>query len=278
MKIRIQPFTPAAICALLTFSTVCEARGPWVLDDGQSAIFLTWVSESFDNKWLGLERSEIDEISQNTYWLQYRYGYGDNIEISLTSGYTESEKDNAEKKFHGRADSRLGAKFQILDEYADDSFSLSVEGALIYKGSYDRSSPGNPHSPGDKGNGIEMAFPFAKILGPVVIYGDIGYRWRRDDVPHDLFYSLAVGAGVTDNVSLSLQYSVVDGRKGHDIGDETHNGYNFHRSEEDRDIMEASVSWAATRQISIFAGYADVISGRNTGDSDIYYLGLEHTF
>lgn len=272
------PLIPVALLSTFWLPSSALAQGPWVLEEAQHAIFLTWVSESYDHKWLGLERSGIDEISQQTYWLQYRYGISNNLEVSVTSGYTESEKDNTDKVFHGRADSRIGAKYQLLDEYGDDNISLSIESTLIFMGDYDRSTPGNPHSPGDKGNGVEVALPFAKMVGPVVIYGDIGYRWRRDDVPHDIFYSIAIGGGITNSLSLSIEYSVVDGRNGHDIGDDTHTGYIFHESEEDRDIVETNISWSVSQQSSLFFGYADVIGGRNTGDSDIYYLGLEHTF
>lgn len=268
---RILASTAALICSFVSLQS--NAQSPWVLEQGQQSYSFIYVAESFTEKWLGDVSSPIAEISQQTAWVNIAYGLTDNLQLSLNTGYTQSEFDASAMDFSGRADSRLGLKYMFMDEFQGKSLSASVEAAAIVRGSYERSSAGNPHSPGDRANGFELSAPVAKFFGSVLVSGQLGYRFRSDDVPDQIFYSAAVGTNIKP-VFLQLRYLAEDSRDGLDVGQPPFTPNDFHLTEEDREVLELGAYVDVGRNVMLYFGIAEVLYGRNTGDSSIFYLGV----
>ena len=268
-----------SILACLTSATVF-ANGPWTLEAGQQSYSLTRVNEAFDEFWVGAEDRQFPDkgtVTQNTTWITGNFGLTDKLQVGIIVGHTTSEKDNA-PDYSGMADSKLTAKYFLLNEYSSAPLSMAVALSGIIKGTYDRavagpSAPG-PHGPGDKANGVELSFPMARSLGPVGLVGNLGYRKRTDDVPDDLFYSLGVGTNIGETFFIQGNYLSENGRDGIDIGSAEFTGANFYATREERDLVEINGTWTINNKWSLYGGYGDVLDGRNTGNSVIMYFGV----
>lgn len=258
---------------LANIAYLSHAEMPYVLEKGQKSYTLMHVSESFDSKWLGGVKSPIAQISQQTTWLGMAYGLTDRLQLQFDTGYTQSKFDASDVRFSGVGDSRVGLKYFLLNEATGKPISLAIKSTAIIKGRYERSFAGNPHSPGDKANGLEMSFPFSRNVGALTLMGDVGYRVRADDVPDDAFYSFGLGWHIK-RVFIQTRFQKQDGQGGLDIGVAPFTPNDFHRTEEDRSIVDVGLSYDTPYGFALFTGLGGVISGRNTGDSNIYYLGI----
>lgn len=277
---RLRNFMVTASSAML-FSYSTYAASPWIIDPGRYSLSATTVFESFEDFYRGPEEVPFpkEEASQQTLWLGYERGIAENWQIGLTTGYVESDaKAPNSETFYGLADTKLSFKYMFLDEHGNDGpFSMSVQVGAIFAGNYDRSRANQPHAPGDKADGLEVVFPMSKKLGSVYLNADIGYRWRNNDVPDDIFGSIGLGVPFTNRFMGTLKVAEENGRDGLDIAGPGFTPTRFHQTQEDRTYVEIGSYFIINARFSLYGGLAQVIDGRNTGKSDIGYLGIEWT-
>jgi len=276
---------------LLPASTV-YGEHPWLIAEGQSVISVSYVSESFDQKWLANVRSAIPEISQQTVWVYFGKGLSDTMMIDVLTGYVSSSWDNNPTlgDIDGFTDTRFRIRWNLRNEfYEDGGPTISVSSGVIFRGTYKRSQltdvnndtilEPNVHSPGDKAHGVELAAQFGKSLTDAIsISAELGYRWRFNDVPNDLLMNVGLYYAMTDRISLRAVYSLVEGQSGPDIGTAGVNPNVFHTTKEEIEGVEFAVDFALTGGHSVGFGIADVLDGRNTGDSSIYHISYSRSF
>ncbi len=270
----------------LLSSQLARAESPWLYQEGFSTISYSFVTESFDEKFIGTNDADpIDDITQITHWLNYTTGLTDNLTFSFLTGYTETEQDGNENgNFFGRADTLISAKWGLQSDYLDEIFSTSsVRGGITIAGSYDRGEMGRPHAPGDKADGLELFFQAARfITDRFELQTELGYRLRLDDVPDELVYGLTGVYSLNTEWSFSLEWKAQLGLGGTDIGDPDFEN-KFHETREDRSTFNLNASYTY-QNIMAMLGYARVIEldtiaeARNTGESEIMYLMLMHGF
>ena len=273
---------PATIFLLIVLiSPTHLAADPWVHERGEQSFSVFFVAENFDDIWIKGDDVNMDfaDVDQTTLFLQYTRGLTELITLELSTGLTRSKMKTNDKKYDGLTDSTVGINWQLLNEYHGSPVTLSVSFAATLKGTYDRSSAGQPHSPGDKADALEASVNLAKALGHrLVLVVDIGYRDRYNGVPDDIFYSLGLTGNVLPSLILGARYRVVDSRGNLDIGGPGFTPDFFHETEEDIDSFSIDATWSFGYGHSVNLGFATVIKGTNTGNSDIYFLGDSYNF
>ncbi len=253
------------------------AATTWLLEEGEYSLSTSYVDQAFSGFWKGDEKVPFEEIAQTTASIGASYGLSDSIQLSLMTGYTSSKKaDVPEFDYTGRADSKLSIKYALSNEYTGSPITTAINLDLIIKGNYGRGSPGLPHSPGDEANGVALSLPMSRIFNRLNVVGEIGYRARFDDVPDDIFYNLGIGMMLGQRVYFQGRYLVNDAKEGLNIGADNFTQNEFHKTEEDYELIEITLSIPFADRYTVFFGLADVLSGKNTGDSDIMFLGLSY--
>ncbi len=277
--------TPIFISVLsLLFYQDSAADTPWLGEEGDQSFSSSVVYEEFVDFWKGKKKAKLpSDIQQWTAWLNYNYNLTDELALSITSGYTTTHfAPGSRGDFSGIADSKLSIKYLLNDEFADGFLPLTVtaQAAGIVAGTYQQASLGNPHSPGDGANGLEISLLLGKIFDfGVSIYGDVGYRWRDSGVPNDLFFSTGASYQFLPSWSASARYIGVIGQSGLDIGvppfDKT---VGFPKLKEVVHTMEFGLNWNISYEHSIGFNYARVVNGRNTGQSDAFSASYSFQF
>ena len=276
----------------LMAATNASAENPWLLGEGQSVVSVSYVSESYDEALIADKRTDIPKISQQTTWLYYGTALNDSLMVDVQIGYVESSWD-AEPPLgdiSGFADSKIRLRWNARNEFYEDSGpSLSFAIAGIIRGSYERSQltdknndgikEPNVHAPGDKSNGIEVTAQIGQSLTDIIsLSAELGYRWRLNDVPNDGIANVGFYVSFTEQLSVRFIYSVVHSLSGPDIGDQGVNPDVFHKTKEEVNSREIVVGYDFMDGHGISIGAADVISGRNTGDSLVYHAGYSYSF
>lgn len=252
---------------------------PWVYEQGEQSFSVIYVGETFDQVWImGDVSMDFADVDQRTVWVQYSRGLTDTVTLDVSAGFTESTMAGNAKEYSGLADSKVGINWQLYNEYQGFPVTLSVSFAATLRGTYDRSSAGQPHGPGDKANALETSVSVAKGFGRIAAVGEFGYRARFNDVPDEIFYSIGLTGSITPSLSLGARYRVMDSRGDLDIMGTGFTPDRFHETEEDYDGYSIDATWSFGYGHSINAGIASVLEGTNTGNSDIYYVGYSHSF
>lgn len=269
--------TPLHISALsLLISHNCMAETPWLGEEGDQTFSSSFVYEEFIDFWKGKNKAKLgSDISQWTVWLNYNYNLTDELAFSITSGYTNTHYSPSSRgDFSGISDSKFSIKYLLNDEFSDSFLPLTVtaQAAAIVAGTYQKASPGNPHSPGDGANGLETSLLIGKMFDfGVSIYGELGYRWRDSEVPNDLFFSAGSAYQFLPDWSINARYIGIKGQSGLDIGVPPFNqNVGFPKLKEVVYAMEYGLNWNISFEHSLGFNYARVVDGRNTGQSDIF--------
>jgi len=283
---------PSLLASLALPVTNAYADNPWLLEEGQSVVSISYVNEAFDQKWLADVRSAIPEISQQTTWVYYGKGLSGTMMVDVLAGFVSSSWDNnpALGDISGMADTRIRLRWNLRNEYYHDSGpTITVSGAAIFKGSYKRSQltdinkdtvlEPNVHAPGDRAHGIELAVQIGQTLTDALsVSAELGYRVRFNDVPDDLLINMGAYYAMTDRISARVVYSFVLGQSGPDIGTAGVNPNVFHTTKEEVEGVEIAIDYSISHQHSVGVGLADVLDGRNTGDSSIYHMSYTYSF
>lgn len=254
---------------------------PWVLEQGQQSLSTYYVYEQFDEVWIKGDDIHMDfaKVKQQTFYLRYARGLTDKLSLELSGGYTKTQMRGKSNKFSGLADSELALNWQLINEYQGRPLTLSLRFAGNLKGSYARSSAGSPFSPGDKASSIGLSLNVAKTLGQYLsVVAEAGYQKRYDQAPDRELYQLGVVASLTPRWSMSARYQMQNSRGNLDIKGVGFNPSRFHEVEEDTQGYSVDSSFEFAAGSSLYCGLAAVTDGRNTGASEVFFIGYGYSF
>ena len=272
-------FKSSAFVGCMLLALDAAAEGPWVNSPDESSLGVSYVEERYDQIWMGTTKADHPSTVQRNLWLNYDRGISDRLMFSGQLGYTEAEFDSAGSDTNrGLADTYAALKYQFRDEFSDTSpLSMSGRVGVIIKGSYDRATPGNPHAPGDKANGLDAALQIGRFVSSnLALYTELGYRVLTNDVPDEIYYNLGFNNMLTQQLTLYGQYAGKNSRDGLDIGGPGFGGEpDLHKVDEERQWAELGLNVQLAERGNISIGYASVIDGKNTSDSNIWYLGYQ---
>jgi len=239
----------------------------------ESTLSLTWVT--FDHLWAGSTRVSTRAAigssgkDQVTTQLSVERGLSERWAADLTLGYTRADLGSFPSD-EGMTDAALGLRMLLIDELESDRRYLptvAVRLGGIASGNYDA---GLPFSAGDGASGVDLAILMGRAISPrLSLVGDVGYRWRDEGVPEEIF--AGIGAGWRwGRAILSTGVRYEGSVSGLDIfgpGFGTVGG--FPQTRERNTTVHASIGLpvASSLFLQIYGGRS--LSGRNTGDKRI---------
>ncbi len=266
---------------VLAMSQACMADGtPWLSEPGSTQFSFTQVQQSSDefykkNDTTNLQAATgLDELVLDTTWLGLNYGLNDDLALDVKTGYAKNKNEN------GLADTTVGVSWRLVDEFIsyNNVPSTVVRAAVILQGDYET---GSPSAVGDGADGLELSVIMGKFISPkIAVSGELGYRGRNSDVPDDAFFKIGAYALPVPGISLSINYSRTDALDGINIGEEgfVENGVvNFHKLEEDSELVDLGFSYSPTQQLNLGFNVGTVIDGKNTAKSDVFAFTLGYS-
>lgn len=274
--------------SLMVLSVVANSalagNNPWTMEEQTYALSFSQVVETYDEAWIRGSSTKAkfgDDVEHNTSWLTFDYGLSDQMLLTLTTGYTNSECDCMVEEFSGRSDTSIALQYQFLDAFVDQSVAtMAVRVGAIIKGDYDRSYKDNPHSPGDRASGLEGSLIIGRYLtNRLVITGEGGYRKRYDNTPDDVFVNSSLIYAFNNTVEGAIGWQRVIGDEGTDIK-EPGSGFKpseFHKTREISEHLEASLNFSFVNY-NIAFGYANALGGSNTPDNQVVFLSFSGAF
>ncbi len=259
----------------LAISQVCMADGtPWLGEPGSAQLSITQVQQSYDEIYKNREKIDFDKLEQGTTWLGLSYGLDYDLALDVKTGYATNKNEN------GLTDTTIGVSWRVADEFIsyNNIPSTVLRAAVILQGDY---QTGSPSAIGDGADGLELSVIMGSFVKPwLAVSTELGYRSRNSDVPDDVFFNLGAYALPHPGVSLSINYSRTDALDGINIGEEgfVENGVvNFHKLEEDSELVDLGFTYSPTPQFNFGFNAAKVIDGKNTTKSDVYALTLGYS-
>lgn len=262
-------------------SVNAHASSPWVLEPGSKQVYMANIYETFDRFYRGGEDGQLpDDIDQSTVTVGLNYGMSDSLMLDIQTGYTQTQFTPASRgDFEGRDDSKIGITWRFIDEFISGpkTPTAALRVGYIWKGDYESSSPGNPHSPGDGASGFEGSVLLGKSFDSGwALSGELGLR-DRESVPSEYFYNVSINKSFR-KFSTSLAYLEDHAFSGKDIGDPGVTPSDFEKLEEIKRIVDFGMNYRLFGSMNIGLNYATVVGGRNTGKSDIYVLSTGYSF
>ncbi len=240
---------------------------------GQLVVSPSYVYQNFQKFWMGRNDASLApaDVTQHTGVIAFDYGITETIALDVQVGYvrTDSKAFGGPRKDDGMTDTLVGLRYKLVDETKVNcrwSPTFTLRAGAIIEGTYDA---GLPFSGGDGGSGFETSLQFGKAIGTtgLALYGDIGYRYRNQTVPDDLFGSIGLSYTIANAVTLSGGYRHIQSLSGTDIGSP---GFTFPSLREINQLAEFSLSYTdkGGRTYALFGGVS--LDGRNTGDKTLF--------
>jgi hypothetical protein len=278
-------FQSLSLASLLALAGSAQAITAWLPEAGTGSFEANLIGSTFDQFLVGntqLSSPLGGSVDQYSFRVGATYGITSRLALDASTGFAWVQDDG----FTGLDDealddSRVGLSFGLTrDEGAIPALALRVGG--IIAGTYDVNQP---YSLGDGANGGEVSLLWGKSLGEsgFSILGDVGYRWRGDDVPEDFFFS----AGIAKNIFLSgggsinlyAGYRQVDGQSGGDIGAPGFGTvFGFPQTREEVQSIDFAVGYTAKNGYTYTAGFSHVVEGLNTPERDVFSVSLSVPF
>jgi hypothetical protein len=186
------------------------------------------------------------------------------------------------------ADTTLGIKFQILDEFEWDCPlvpTLAFRFGGIFDGTYSADVAHFPGLPGDDASGIEGDFAFAKLLPPfdigipvdIGLAANLGIRLRNKGVPTEWHARTSVFMTLAELVTVSVAYDQWKATSGIDIGGPDWNPSRFRELKEITKNIEAGIGMNIKK---VYLGFFFIrtLDGRNTGIRESFGASLSVPF
>lgn len=263
-----------------TLASPVFAQSPWLPERHQLDTTITYVYTEYDEFWRADDRVNPDfNIDQHTGLFSLDYGIFKDLALDLEIGYTNTIFDSpgGDPDDAGLSDTHVGLRYRLVDEFEQESpwiptLTLRVGG--IIEGTYDT---GFPFASGDGASGAEASLLAGKVFGDSGFgtRGEVGFRWRAEDVPEDVFVGAGIFQTFWERLTLSVDYYHSNALSGEDIGDP---GFTFPQLEEDYHLVQGGIGFALNRDNYISGFYGRVFDGRNTGEKNILGISYTHSF
>jgi hypothetical protein len=265
----------AAALLVLSAASVSAQMSPWVPDRGQFNVNPVVIFQTYDKFWLGKRKVDFPDTDQQTAALLFEYGLFEDIALDAAVGYVRSiGTRSGAGTDDGLNDTLLGVRWRPLDEYEWESAwvpTVALRAGAIIAGTYETNTP---ESPGDGANGFEGSLLIGKTfylgdLGDLGVNADVGYRYRREDVPDDFFCSLGIYKTLPWGLSVNLAFRHVQGLSGPDIGDP---GFTFPEVKEVQENLEWGFGYTDDHQRYLGFFMAHTLDGENTSQRLVFGL------
>ncbi len=275
MKKNILVVTSAVLC--IAFPMIAAADGsPWLPVPGSTQIFAGFTHQSGDEFYLGTEEMPLgDTLEQDTYSIGVQYGLADALSIDAQLNYAKIDFGAESESALG--DSSIGISWRVLDEFDSTTKpTVTLRAAGLIAGDYE---VGKIDAIGDGASGIELSVLAGKYLTPeFTVSGELGYRYRSDDVPDDIWVSANLGYSLASFVSVSAGYTATRSRGDLDIGGPGFSPPRFPEVQEDRDLIKVGAAFSVAANTSLNLNYGTVVSGRNTTKADVWGISVVTSF
>jgi hypothetical protein len=251
----------------------------YVPEPGEFIVTAAYQWQYYNDFWLGNKRFSLktatgfEEQRQHSAFVTLEYGIARDFAADATIGYSWAEFHQGPGRTSltddGITDTTIGLRYRLVNERVilwAPTITVRVGG--IIAGSYDDAFP---FSSGDGANGFETSLLLSREICPGFgVYGEIGYRWRDNNVPDDFFGTAGVWARYRGFIA-SVGYRHIEGQSGPDIGDPGFGiDFGFPQVKEIQQNIEASLGYidGGGRQYQLY--FAKTLDGRNTGDKEVF--------
>ena len=273
-----------AAAIMATGSPAFADGSPWLPDPETGTINISYVSQNATEFYHpGLDPLD-DNLSQDTVWVEGRYGLSDEFAIDFRVGgarsrYSASADDIpiGQESYSGLTDTSIGIVYRVVDELVSPSLpSIALRAGGIIAGNY---KTGYANAIGDGGNGLEVSALVGKFIADrVALSGEFGYRDRDNNIPSDFFMNVSGGVLITNAVGLSINYKLVDALSGLDIGEAPFSRHRFPQVEENIQFLGGTATFNVTDTTNVGVSYGEVLDGRNTAKSKVWSVSLGYAF
>jgi len=245
---------------------------------GQLVLTPAYAFQTYNKFFLGNQKTDFFDTDQQNVYGTAEYALLDDVAFDLTLGYTRviSLRPGASVN-DGLADTTMGVRYRLLDEYRSDSDFLPTVTARvggIVDGTYD---VGTPEAPGDGASGVEASLLLGKEFGEsgFGLSALAGFRHRLNDVPDDFFCTAGLYKVFCDFFVTNVGYRHVQGLSGPDIGDP---GLTFPEVKEIQNNIEGGFGFLdqARRYYGFYVAYT--FDGRNTGERLVFGFSITLPF
>jgi hypothetical protein len=266
----------ACIIPALLAPAFAHAANPWLPEAGRWNAALSYLQQTADEFHAGEMRVGLpDDLEQSTLAVSLSYAPNHVLAFDLALGYAQSDftsipelSPNAE--LDGLQDTRLGVRYLVRDEIVQEDVTVTLGAALIIAGDYET---GALNAIGDGANGFEGLVSVGKQFGNgLALAGELGYRWRDENVPNEWFTSADVKYAFTDRVAARVGYAFSDSTSGIDIGAPGFTAARFPEVEEDFELVSAGVNVGLGANMALAIDYGAKIDGRNTARSTLWSI------
>ena len=280
---------------MATGSPAFADGSPWIPDPETGTITISYVSQNATefyhlNNIPKVPQKQVkdplaDTLSQDTVWVEGRYGLSDEFALDFRVGgarsqYAPCDRPNtpcAQENFSGLTDTNIGVTWRVVDEVVSHLPSIGLRLGGIIAGNY---KTGHLNAIGDGGNGFEASAMIGKFIADrVALSGEVGYRDRDNDIPSDFFMNLSGGVLVMKSVGLSINYKLINALSGIDIGRRgVFAPSRFPEAEEDIHFLGGTATFNVTDTTNVGVSYGEVIDGKNTAKSKVWSVSLGYSF
>ena len=249
---------------------------PWLPIPGSTQASIGYINQSGDKFYLGTNKMTLPEkLKQDTYFIGVQYGLTDTVAIDAQLNYQKVNFGAASES--ARGDSSIGINWRAIDEFERAKLTtVTLRAAAIIAGDYET---GKIDAIGDNASGVELSALAGKYLTPrFTISGEVGYRYRNNNVPDDIFISTNMGYSLASFLSISTGYTATRSLGDLDIGGPGFSPSRFPEVQEDRDLIRAGAAFYVASNTSLNLNYGTVVSGRNTTKADVWGISVVTSF
>ncbi len=282
MKIQLMKSSRCTVAFALCLCGSAFAQTPWLPSPGTSDLTFSFANQKADEFKPGAATGKLPAtLKQDSFGLTLNYGISDSLALDASVGYAKSKFVQVpglapDGGLSGLTDSRLGLRFRLLDDLANDPVTLTFGTAAIIKGDY---KTGALSAIGDAANAIEISAAVGKaITSNLNVYGVVGYRDREAPVPNETFFKVGANVNFTPQLFAGLEYQKVDARGGLDIGGPGFSPSRFPEVQEDYSLTSVTLGYRFARNFNAAIQYGDKQGQRNTALSKVYGLSLGTSF
>lgn len=282
MKTQLKKSSRYAMAFMLSLGAPAFAQTPWLPSPGAADLTFSFTNQKADEFKPGASTANLPApLELDTFGIALNYGISDSLALDVNIGYAKSKFIRVpglapDGGLSGLTDSRLGLRFRLLDDLANDPVTFTIGAAALIKGNY---KTGALSAIGDGANAIEISAAVGKaITSNFDVYGVVGYRDRNEPVPNETFFKAGANVNFTPQLFAGLEYQRVDARGGLDIGGPGFSPARFRETQEDYSLTSVTLGYRFTRNFNAAIQYGDKQGQRNTALSKVYGLSFGTSF
>lgn len=284
MKLTTAKITILALPLLAALSTSVHASGSvWLPAPGAASLTVTYVSQDADDFWHIVDGRMSHTpfgpgVEQTSTFVSATYGLSDAWALDAQVGWSEASNKAAagpHPKLDGRADTKLGVTWRIVDEVFGQMPSMAVRFGLILEGDYETAYP---TAIGDGADGFEISGIVGKVFGNrLALSAEVGTRNRSSNVPNETFMNFDAHVIAGSHLVLSAQYHLQRSDGDRDIHGPGFTRFVLPFVDEELDRLSLGGTLSFDR-FDISVRWYDVTDGRNTADFNAVSGSLTYHF